>query len=495
MSEVRGLGREAIMYAMATLINGAASFAGMYIFSRLLVPSEYGYYYLVLAVVDITSGLSTTWINLTLVRYYPSIAQDERAVFFGRLLAANLMAAAVLLVAALLSMPISMLIVHQPWLPLLVLIVILPQSWLGFAQNLFRAQRRPHQWLLTVAAMSLGRLALGWWVLSTIHASGLMLVLVQSTAVLIAAVYAALRLKQPIVFNRASFRWHDLKPLVRYGLPLSLVSSGSWLMVSSGRLILGALVGTAAVGIFASAYALASNLMQLAMSPISLASEAVSFRVYEREGPEAARRYLSHYVGMLVFISCGMALTLFLLRTQIVDALLDPKYAASAAVVVFIAPAVALMQLHPTLARSFEYVKRTGALSKYTLSSGIVNVVLNFALVPFFREIGTAISSLVTYAIYVSVTYFGGQKRFAWPLPWAPITALVVPVLSVVFLNMIVFSFSDGPSGLLETLLCALGYILCFVLMAAVALRFGGPQLRAQLDFIHQVFARKTSTF
>ena len=81
------------------------------------------------------------------------------------------------------------------------------------------------------------------------------------------------------------------------------------------------------------------------------------------------------------------------------------------------------------------------------------------------------------------------------PLVDADSPALVVPIVSVVTLNLIVFSVSDGPSGMLQTLLCALGYILCFALMAALALQFGGPALRAQLDFIRTVFSKKTSTF
>ena len=73
MSEVRGLGREALQYAAATLINGLAGFAAIYLFSRLLPPAEYGYYYVVLSVVEIAGGLSTKWINLSLVRLYPGM--------------------------------------------------------------------------------------------------------------------------------------------------------------------------------------------------------------------------------------------------------------------------------------------------------------------------------------------------------------------------------------------------------------------------------------
>lgn len=494
MSEVRGLGREALLYAVATLITGATGFASIYIFSRLLIPSEYGYYYLVLSIVDITSSLATTWINLTLVRFFPSLSPHDKPVFFGRLLAANLAVAVVLVLLAFLAMPLVGLAGLSWWLPLIVLLVVVPQSWLGFVQNLFRAQRRPQEWLLTSAAMALGRLLLGWWVLSQLQASGLMLVVVQSMAVLGAAAYAALRLKQPIIINRSSFSWAEMKPILRYGLPLSLVSSGSWLMGGASRVVLGILAGSAAVGVFASAVQLTLQVMQLALYPLQLAAETVSFRVFEREGPQAARSYLSYYSGMLLFISTGVALTLFLLRAQIVDALLAPEYAGAATLLAFIAPAIALMQLHPSLARSFEFSKHTASLSKYTLGVGVLNVCANLLLVPVLREAGSAIATCVTYITYVSLTYLGGRKHFAWPLPLRSMLALMLPVGVLVSLHQVMGSLRIVPAGFWQTLMAAVGYVLAFAAVSFLALLLGGQLLREQLLFIRQVFSAKDAS-
>jgi O-antigen/teichoic acid export membrane protein len=487
MTEARGLGRDALLYALATFISSAAGFVAMYLFSRLLPPSEYGYYYLVLSVVDITSGLSTTWINLSLVRLYAGTAENERPEFIGRLLAANLWSALLLCALALLASPITAWTGQGYWLPLVVLMVVLPQSWMGFAQNLFRTQRRPKEWALTMIGMGLGRLALGWWALSHISASGLMLVVVQSIAVLVSAVYAALRLRQRIALRWSSFGWQELGPVVRYGLPTSLVSSGGWLMSGAGRLILGALAGTTAVGIYASAYQIASNLMQIGMQPVALAAETITFRVYEREGPEAARQYMQKYVGLLLLMVTGIGTTLFLLRRPVVEALLDPQYAAAAGLLVFLAPAVCLMQIHPTLARSFEYTRKTASLAKYTFSAGIVNLVLNFSLAPWLRETGSSIATLGTYIFYVANTYIGGQKRFRWPLPWITMAVLPIPTLALTGFHLLLSRWMV-PHGTLRTLGCALLYLLVYTSVVLVLLARRRGWLGLQRDFIIQAF-------
>jgi len=49
VSEIRGLGRETLVYMLASLGQAAAGLAAFYYFSRLLTPDQYGYYFVALA--------------------------------------------------------------------------------------------------------------------------------------------------------------------------------------------------------------------------------------------------------------------------------------------------------------------------------------------------------------------------------------------------------------------------------------------------------------
>lgn len=487
MTEARGLGREALQYALAKLINGAAGFGAIYIFTRLLVPDAYGYYYVILSGVEITAALAYTWINLSLVRFYPGMDEDELPVFFGRLMAANIVVSVLLVSVGLLCMPVLVLFRQPAWLPFLVLAIAIPQSWMSFAQNLFRSQRRPLEWLLTTTAMSVGRLMLGWWVLSQVSATGVALVLVQSVAVFGATVYAMLRLKQPMVLNNESFNWREFKPVLRYGLPLSLVTSGSWLMLSSGRLVLSALAGNAAVGIFAAAYQLTLNLLQMAVQPISLAAETVSYRVYEREGVEPTRKYMQGFVGLLIIVLSSVGLTLYLLRYPVIGVLVDKDYASAVHLLALLIPAVALIQLTPALARSFQYVKQTFELSRYTVTAGVVNLVLNFALVPALAEVGSAIASLISYVLYASSMYIGGLRHLSWPLPWKTVISMLVPAGLLIALHLTVGEHIHA-TGIGLTALLAAGYVVVFLVLAALTLYLGRGFLREQLEFVVTIF-------
>jgi O-antigen/teichoic acid export membrane protein len=119
VSEARGLGRDAFIYALTSIVNAAAGFGSMYIFSRLLSPSEYGYYFAVLAGVEITAQLSTAWVNLTTIRLYASFGVGERKFFLGRVIASYAISFSILLFIALILSALTGVIgwhSASPWL-------------------------------------------------------------------------------------------------------------------------------------------------------------------------------------------------------------------------------------------------------------------------------------------------------------------------------------------------------------------------------------------
>jgi len=484
VSEIRGLGQETLLYVLATLGQAVTGMAAFYIFSRLLSPEEYGYYFLVLAAAEMANGIAVGWINYTMMRQLPAVAGAGRPALLGNLAATFLLTAAVLAAVALLASGGMALFRLDAGLPWLVLILVLPMGTLSMSQWLFRAQRRPAHFLATLLIVAFVRVPLGWAALVYISRSGRMLVAVQIAAVLLTALWALVQQRERIQFSRESFSWPTIQPVLSYGLPLALVNTGSTLMNSAGRLILGLLVGPAAVGIFAPATRLARQIIEAGVRPLTMAFVPVSYRVFERDGEAAAMRALHQTAALLVTIATGMGLTLYLLRHPLVGALLDPSYAAAADLIGYLAPALALAMLHPLLSKSFEFSGKTQALSWYTLWAGLLNVGLCFALIPLLAETGAALAALVAYFFYCATTYWGAQRFYRWSFPWLQPLVVAVPVAVLLGFDRLV----PAPAGLLATLLYLLGYILVYALAALLCLRFGPKLLREQLEFLIQIF-------
>ncbi len=489
MSEARGLGRDAFIYALTSILNAAAGFGSMYIFSRLLSPSEYGYYFAVLAGVEITAQLSTAWVNLTTIRLYASFGAGERRFFLGRVVASYAISFAILLFIALILSALTGVIgwhSASPWLIFALVIVI---SAYSFLQALQRTQRKAVDWMATALIMTWGRLLLGWWFLTHVSASGMALLAVHSGAHLLAVAFAAVRVKEPIKILRSHFRWAEIKPILSYGGPVALVASGGWLMRSASKLIMTAIAGTAAVGIFEVSFRLCETLIQIPLLPFNQASEPVTFRLYEHEGANSAREYLSKYFTLILYLGTGITLALVLLRNEVVGTLLAPEYATAASLIPMLGPTVALVALHPTLSRSFQFPKKPAMLSVYTLGAGGINVALNFFLIPRYAEYGAAAAAIFTYSIYVFSTYLGGQKLFQWRPALSNLLILPIPVAALLLANSVL----PAPHGFAVTLVYGIGYFVFYLAVTFVCWRLGGKPQRQQLSFLRQIFASRTA--
>lgn len=489
MSEIRGLGRETLLYVVATVGQALTGMAAFYIFSRLLSPEEYGYYFLVLAAAEMTNGIAVGWINYTMMRQLPAVDVADRPPLLGNLAATFLITSVVLsVVTAAVSggMAIFSLDASLPWL---VLILVLPMGALSMSQWLFRAQRRPAHFLATLLIIAFIRVPLGWAALYYLNGTGRMLVAVQIVAVLLTAAWALQQQRERIQFSRLSFSWPTIQPILGYGLPLALVNTGSTLMNSAGRLILGLLVGPAAVGIFAPALRLARQLIELGVRPLTMAFVPISYRIFEHDGEKAAMRALHQTAALLITIATGMGLTLYLLRHALVGALLDPQYAAAADLFGYLAPALALAMLIPLLSKSFEFASKTQSLSWYTLWAGLLNVALNFALIPSMAETGAALAALIAYAVYCATTYWGAQRHYHWAFPWLQPLVVAIPAAVLVGFDLII----PKPAGLLLTLLYLLLYVVVYAGAALLCLRLGPPLLRGQLDFLVQIFRARAA--
>ncbi|MCC7478493.1 lipopolysaccharide biosynthesis protein [bacterium] len=485
----RGLGREVLLYALSTVVAALCSFAGVYLFTRLLDPAEMGHYAIVMATVEILTNFGFGWINMTLLREYPAQSVEDRPDFIGRIVAAQILVSGLIgLVTALycLSAPLS----HVDWTSAIgALVLVIFQAALSFTQWVFRVQRRALDWALSGMLVALSKLGLGWLLLKYWQASGDVLVLSQGAATFISAVAAMLRWKEPVRLSADSFRLRAIQPILRYGAPLTLVGAAQNLLNRSGLLILGLFRSKAEIGIYYQAYQLTMNLLQLPYQPLDMASSPASYQVLEREGPRAAGLYMYRYTALVLQVLAAVGLSIYLLRDAVVGSVLDPAYAAAADYLVYLLPALTLVYLQSQLRRGFEFGRATGELGWYILAAVALNIGLNFALAPSLGAVGVALASLITYALYGSALYMGGSRHVPWPLPWKPALCLLPAAALLIGLHRVL----PYPAGLPLTIATGLLYTLLFMATSTASLLLAGGEGRAQLRFLADLLRSRTS--
>jgi len=485
MNETRGLGREALVYSLAKLLNGGIGFAAMYLFTRLLLPAEYGYYWLVIAGVELTTMLTCSWINQTMKRYHPEVAPDEMPAFMGRIAGAYAVVFGLLVALAALVSLVLPLCGQPAGLPWLVLAVSIPVAGYLFVEWLFRIHRRPWDYLVTILTTTGGRLLFGWLLLAFVARTGQLLLLAYAAAALIATLWSLYRLRERWALSRYCFSWGSIRALLGYGLPITVANGSLSLMNSGGRLILGLLAGKAAVGVFAAVAQLARQLLELAVAPVQIGADPLAMRVYERDGKEAAANYLKNWLGLVLMMGSGVSLSLYLLRVPVVEALLHQEYWDGAQLLGYLGPAMVFYLSMVVAVKSHELAKNTRALSGYFIAAGVLNIGLNFALIPSLDALGAALALLLSYAAIALASYVSGQRLFPWPLPWKLALLLLAPLATLVLIDGAV----PAPAGLLVTLLYGVGYLLVFLATTGLLLYLFRRVMRDEVEFVKLLFA------
>lgn len=324
------------MYALARGIPGIINFASIAIFTRLIDATEIGKFVVTIAIISLGQMLIYQWLHLAVVRLYEESSEKEKflstvIVTFGALsLAVTMIAAAILMLA----------LVGPAQLIVIAAVLLIVQGWFELTLFLASARLDPVRYGLLSGSKALLALAFGTaGALAGFGAAGLLLASC-------AAQIVAFAVHGRGLWRGCAMRHFDREAcsvFARYGVPATLTFGLTWIIASSDRLVIGALLDIESAGIYGVSYDLAAHSLGLALMIVSSASIPLVISAYNRNGPEEARKLLA-FVGEVVFAvgSAGAAL-FWVLQDEIVAVVLGEPFRAGAKdVIVIIAVAAAI---------------------------------------------------------------------------------------------------------------------------------------------------------
>ena len=245
---------------------------------------------------------------------------------------------------------------------------------------------------------------------ASLAVSAIKLALVYASASLLAfAVAAALQhLFVAIAFtlaflrhrtDRQAWRWDgtEARHLFRISWPLALSAASALIYLKIDQVMLGEMVGTSEVGI----YAVAARLSEVWwFLPTALGATFLPVLVASRrEGDLVYTRRLQFMYDTIIWIGMGIAIAVSLVAYPAIRILYGEPYLPAAQMLQWHVWASPLMYAGAVLARwSVMEGHQLFTLLRNVLGA-IVNVALNFLLIPRYGGVGAAVATLVSYSI------------------------------------------------------------------------------------------------
>ncbi len=415
-SELRKLAKSSGIYAVFSAAAPLISLVLAPFLTRHFSLTDYGILTLLNIFISLAAGISQLGLGSAFFRAYGydyTSASDRRDVLATCtmllfLISVPLAIGVILLApffATLLfgSKEVSSLIVIAGCVILLQNLTVPGFAWLrSESRALFYSLLSIGNLLITVIATVVLIVVLHLGIASSLIASGLGYAWVLICILPITLRYAGIKLRVDIA-----------RSMLAFGVPLVLNYVSYWVLQVSDRYLLSLLSSLSETAKYGVAYTMGTAMTILIISPFTLAWPTAMFAIAKRvDSTEVYRRVFRWFSLFLLFA----AFLLSLLGTVLLDRLFPVAYRSAASVIPIVSVSIALYGVYILCMIGSNIKRKTWLGGIFMVFAAIINLILNFILIPHYGLMGAAVSTLIAYIALTAVAYVVNQRIY--PIPF-----------------------------------------------------------------------------
>ena len=285
--------------------------------------------------------------------------------------------------------------------------------------SLFRVEERPVLFMLATLANLL--ITVAATVVLVVHFHERAIGVIVGNWIGTLSVYLVLlgyrRYQLGLQFDRSLFR-----EMNRFGLPLVPSQLALWALAFSDRFFIAKFKGQTEVGHYSVGVRIASAALLL-LAAFRLAWPAFAYSI---EDEDEAKRTYGFVLTYLLFVFSWLALTLGLLAPWLVRLLTGrPEFHEGSRVVPLTAFALTALGGYIVVSIGIGRARKTQFNWVVTGVAAVIDIALNFALVPSFGMIGAAIAGVAAYSSMFVLMSMHAQRVYPVPYQWRRIALAV----------------------------------------------------------------------
>jgi O-antigen/teichoic acid export membrane protein len=406
--------RSTLIYAPAILATRISALLILVVATRLINLDEYGLLALVVTVGEMTDIAVTNWLRTALLRL-----GGKGDVTSGSLYLAGRILLFSTIVALLASTAVSAVVVPERMMEFSIAVgsYLVAGAVNRYALTTLQMQQRHSAYSMLEFLRALLQLALPVVAILIVPGSFLAVSLGSSVGVLLAGLIAGFIAAPRVVKGPARFTWVEFMKL---GLPLIAMAIVGFGLNNFERIVLKVYYDAGSVAIFAAAYALARQPIDMLGNAVNMGAFPEAVGRFDAEGPEAAARYQSQLLALMLGLILPAAALLVALSDPLTLLLLPPEYHGQFSLLF---PLIAASVV-ATNVTSFVYGtmilahKQPKLLIVGTVIGSFATIGLSYLLIPSFAANGAAAALLAGSLINLVAIYVLSERLTHVPLPW-----------------------------------------------------------------------------
>ncbi len=425
-SPIWAIARDARYYLLSFVLPALVNFFALMVYTRVLSASDFGLYSLVMATASLANVGFFGWLANAAVRFWAPAAKDGKdGEFFTTTLLSLSAIAAVsgllwYLTVTLLSPDFGKETSQYLKTGTLAMLAL---GIFSVLLGLLQAQRQVRRYMTYSILNSLGKpmAAIALIILARFDARALLLGIALVTGGI--SVWEIGRITRERGLRVSSFSRAFLVKFYRYGLPVAAVGIITWVITWTDRYLIGYFLGAGEVGVYSAGYGLIGRSLGGLVSVLQVASLPILILKWEERKQREVKDTLRQLIGIWFLIASPVVVGVWGFRVEIVQLLLGKSFQGAAVIVPWLS-IVSLVQgaLYLVGIRPFQITKQTGYIALFMGIASLVNIGLNFILIPRWGIVGAAISSLLSYVTALIISYTLSGAAFRFSLPWRTLT-------------------------------------------------------------------------
>jgi O-antigen/teichoic acid export membrane protein len=223
------------------------------------------------------------------------------------------------------------------------------------------------------------------------------------------------------------FKTKILKECLQFSLPIIPTALSAWILNLSDRIFIERFLTLSEVGIYSLGCRL-SSLIAVVSSAFHFAYYPLYYSLANSEDQERAKRKLYLYNNSCLIIMILMSFVVALFSKNLIEIFFPLDYYDSYKIMLIISFSYLLTAASSLLGLSFYQEKKTKELMFITVFGAVLNIILNFTLIPIFGMFGAAYATNLSFLVLFIIKYIYSKKCYFIPFDWKRIMSYFVPL-------------------------------------------------------------------
>lgn len=437
---VANLGKHALIYGMGNLGTRIVAFLLLPLYTAFLTPEDYGILQIcnilhTILLIVVQMGLTS---SLFKVYYSENDLESKKVVLSSALIFMSASSLVILLPLFLLRSNIAPLLIGgENSEPLFVLILgaVYFESLVSLCLAILRAEEKSKVYALFI----LSKISI-YALLNILFVGGLKRGYLGSREAVFLTMLVAIFVFIPFLKKHIEkrFNWHCVKELLQIGVPLAIGGIASWVLNFTDRYMLKFLlpeeVAMTEVGLYSMGAKFALLVKLFIVTPFMLSWGVLMF---SHQHDKNAKLLYSKVLDIFVFTASIVFIIISVFgKDAIFFISVNPDYYDAYKVIPLLSLSYVLLGVFMVFRVGVTLEKKTFFASLANILAAMVNVFMNYLLIPNYGMMGAVFSSLLSFSLMTALMYIFSQK--VYPIPYnipRVFTHILVTVIFVVVVN------------------------------------------------------------